>query len=79
MDEGNPDHPSRPAQAQPTMQTAADGLPALGIVAAILGIIKAMGAIDQSPEILGGLIRCRTGRVVPRHSSWPMRWQDPWR
>lgn len=38
------------------MQTAADGLPALGIVAAILGIIKAMGAIDQSPEILGGLI-----------------------
>lgn len=38
------------------MQTAADGLPALGIVAAILGVIKAMGAIDQSPEILGGLI-----------------------
>ncbi|MFN4272525.1 MAG: flagellar motor stator protein MotA [Aliihoeflea sp.] len=38
------------------LQTSADGLPALGIVAAILGIIKAMGAIDQSPEILGGLI-----------------------
>ncbi|MGY6707036.1 MAG: flagellar motor stator protein MotA [Rhizobiaceae bacterium] len=38
------------------MQVAADGLPALGIVAAILGVIKAMGAIDQSPEILGGLI-----------------------
>jgi chemotaxis protein MotA len=38
------------------MQTMADGLPALGIVAAILGVIKAMGAIDQSPEILGGLI-----------------------
>jgi chemotaxis protein MotA len=38
------------------MQTCADGLPALGIVAAILGVIKAMGAIDQSPEILGALI-----------------------
>ena len=33
-----------------------DGLPALGIVAAVLGVVKAMGAIDQSPEILGHLI-----------------------
>ena len=37
-------------------QAVADGLPALGIVAAVLGIIHAMGALDQSPEILGGLI-----------------------
>ena len=29
------------------------GLPALGIVAAVLGVIKAMGALDQSPELLG--------------------------
>ncbi len=34
----------------------ADGLPALGIVAAVLGIIHAMGSLDQSPEELGGLI-----------------------
>jgi chemotaxis protein MotA len=33
-----------------------DGLPALGIVAAVLGVVKAMGALDQSPEVLGGLI-----------------------
>jgi chemotaxis protein MotA len=33
-----------------------DGLPALGIVAAVLGVVKAMGALDQSPEILGALI-----------------------
>jgi chemotaxis protein MotA len=33
-----------------------DGLPALGICAAVLGVVKAMGALDQSPEILGGLI-----------------------
>jgi chemotaxis protein MotA len=38
------------------LQAIADGLPALGIVAAVLGIIHAMGALDQSPEILGGLI-----------------------
>ena len=37
-------------------QAAADGLPALGIVAAVLGIIHAMGALDQSPEVVGGLI-----------------------
>ncbi len=34
----------------------ADSLPAVGIVAAVLGVIKAMGAIAQPPEILGALI-----------------------
>lgn len=38
------------------VQTLADSLPALGIVAAVLGIIKTMGAIDQPPEILGKMI-----------------------
>lgn len=38
------------------MVTMGDALPALGIVAAVLGVVKAMGALDQSPEILGGLI-----------------------
>jgi chemotaxis protein MotA len=38
------------------MIAVADGLPALGICAAVLGVIKAMGALDQSPEILGELI-----------------------
>lgn len=38
------------------LQTLADGLPALGIVAAVLGIIKTMGSIDQPPEVLGKLI-----------------------
>jgi chemotaxis protein MotA len=37
-------------------QTMADGLPALGIVAAVLGVIKTMGSIDQPPEVLGKLI-----------------------
>lgn len=38
------------------LTTCGDGLPALGIVAAVLGVVKAMGAIDQSPEVLGHLI-----------------------
>lgn len=38
------------------MSTLAEALPAIGIVAAVLGVIKAMGAIDQSPQLLGSLI-----------------------
>jgi chemotaxis protein MotA len=34
----------------------ADGLPALGIVAAVLGVIKTMGSISEPPEVLGGMI-----------------------
>jgi chemotaxis protein MotA len=33
-----------------------EALPALGIVAAVLGVIKAMGALDQSPKLLGSFI-----------------------
>jgi chemotaxis protein MotA len=38
------------------LQSMADGLPALGIVAAVLGVIKTMGAISEPPEVLGGMI-----------------------
>ena len=37
-------------------QSMADAIPAIGIVAAVLGIIKTMGSIDQPPAILGGMI-----------------------
>jgi len=43
-------HPSR------AMQAIADALPALGIVAAVLGVIKTMAAIDQPPAVLGRMI-----------------------
>ncbi|KKX31974.1 flagellar motor stator protein MotA [Rhizobium sp. LC145] len=33
-----------------------DSFPAIGIVAAVLGVIKAMGKINESPEVLGGLV-----------------------
>ena len=38
------------------LQTMADGLPALGIVAAVLGVIKTMASIDKPPEVLGQMI-----------------------
>ena len=41
---------------QHALQGMADGLPALGIVAAVLGVIKTMGSITEPPEILGGMI-----------------------
>jgi chemotaxis protein MotA len=38
------------------MQSMADALPALGIVAAVLGVIKTMSHIDQPPAVLGAMI-----------------------
>lgn len=38
------------------LSTLAEGLPAIGIVAAVLGVIKAMGSLDKPPEILGKMI-----------------------
>jgi chemotaxis protein MotA len=43
-------------KAYHSMVTISEAFPALGIVAAVLGVIKAMGALDQAPEILGHLI-----------------------
>ena len=51
--EANQEHAQHSSHA---LQSMADGLPALGIVAAVLGVIKTMGSIDQPPEILGKLI-----------------------
>lgn len=41
---------------QTTLQGLADALPALGIVAAVLGVVKTMGSIDKPPSVLGGMI-----------------------
>ena len=43
-------------EPQHTLQSLADALRALGIVAAVLGVVKTMGSIDKPPEILGGMI-----------------------
>ncbi len=46
-------HAIRPAD---TLQGLSDALPALGIVAAVLGVVKTMGSIDQPPAVLGAMI-----------------------
>lgn len=38
------------------IQVMADGVPALGIVAAVLGVIKTMASINEPPEVLGYMI-----------------------
>jgi len=38
------------------LRAVADGMPAFGIVAAVLGVIKALAAVDQPPAILADLI-----------------------
>ncbi|MEC9065972.1 flagellar motor stator protein MotA [Pelagerythrobacter marinus] len=43
-------------EPQHALQSLADALPALGIVAAVLGVVKTMGSIDQPPSVLGGMI-----------------------
>jgi chemotaxis protein MotA len=70
--EAPPREPSGPSHA---LQSLADALPALGIVAAVLGVIKTMGAITEPPEVLGEMIGSRPGRHLHRGlpGLWPGR------
>ena len=56
MDEELETHHQEQERIVSAMQSLADGTPALGIVAAVLGVIKTMGAISEPPEVLGHLI-----------------------
>ncbi len=49
-------HHHEDEQVAGAVQTLGDSFPALGIVAAVLGIIKTMGSITEPPEVLGKLI-----------------------
>ena len=56
MDNNLKTHHHDTIRAAETLQSLADALPALGIVAAVLGVVKTMGSIDQPPAILGAMI-----------------------
>jgi chemotaxis protein MotA len=56
IDEEIETHHHEQSKISSAVQDVADGLPALGIVAAVLGVIKTMGAITEPPEVLGKLI-----------------------
>jgi chemotaxis protein MotA len=49
-------HHHEALRPQEALQTMADGLPAIGIVAAVLGVINTMGSVTEPPEVLGGMI-----------------------
>ena len=56
MDEEIDVHHAENEQVSAAIQTVADAMPAIGIVAAVLGVIHTMGAISEPPEVLGRLI-----------------------
>lgn len=56
MDEELEVHHSEDAAVVGAITFVADSMPAIGIVAAVLGVIHTMGAITEPPEILGQLI-----------------------
>ena len=56
MDEELEIHHNEQHAISGALQTLADSFPALGIVAAVLGVIKTMGSITEPPEVLGHLI-----------------------
>lgn len=56
MDNGLKTHHHEVIEPADNLQGLADALPALGIVAAVLGIVKTMSAIDQPPDVLGAMI-----------------------
>lgn len=56
MDEELEAHHQENQRLVSAIQSLADGTPALGIVAAVLGVIKTMGSIAEPPEVLGHMI-----------------------
>jgi chemotaxis protein MotA len=56
MDNSLKTHHHEALKPADNLQGLADALPALGIVAAVLGVVKTMGSIDKPPAILGGMI-----------------------
>ena len=56
MDEELETHHQEQERLVSAIQGLADGTPALGIVAAVLGVIKTMGSISEPPEVLGHMI-----------------------
>ena len=56
MDEEIDTHHEEHAAIVTAVQNMSDGMPALGIVAAVLGVIHTMGSITEPPAVLGHLI-----------------------
>ena len=64
-------HSMKPAEG---LQSLADALPALGIVAAVLGVVKTMGSIDQPPAILWIASRNPSRPFADCGAAYPCGW-----
>jgi chemotaxis protein MotA len=51
------------------IQRMAGGLPAFGIVAAVLGVVNTMGSVGQPPAVLGAHDRLGPGGHLPGHPA----------
>ena len=56
MDSSIKSHHHDELKASDAIATLAGALPALGIVACVMGVVKTMENIDQPPAVLGGLV-----------------------
>jgi chemotaxis protein MotA len=56
MDSEIETHHNEEHAAVAALQRVAGGLPAFGIVAAVLGVVNTMGSVGQPPAVLGGMI-----------------------
>jgi chemotaxis protein MotA len=56
MDSEIETHHHEAHSAVSALQRVAGGLPAFGIVAAVLGVVNTMGSVGQPPAVLGGMI-----------------------
>ncbi|MDP3653330.1 MAG: flagellar motor stator protein MotA [Rhodoferax sp.] len=56
MDNEMETHHHEAHAAVAAIQRVAGGLPAFGIVAAVLGVVNTMGSVGQPPAVLGGMI-----------------------
>ncbi|GLU33922.1 flagellar motor stator protein MotA [Trinickia caryophylli] len=56
MDEELVTHHAEEAIAANAIQKMADGLPAFGIVAAVMGVVHTMGSVGAAPAVLGEMI-----------------------
>jgi chemotaxis protein MotA len=56
MDEELETHHAEASVAASAIQKMADGLPAFGIVAAVMGVVHTMGSVGAAPAILGEMI-----------------------
>jgi flagellar motor component MotA len=69
LDADNDTHHLESAQAPGLLSKVSDSLPGLGIVAAVLGIITTMQAINGPPEQIGMSVAAASGRNIHRYPS----------